>query len=274
MYLYSFKNKGLFRRVKVITKNIFLFAVLLISNNAFSLSCAEINEEFYYSCEDSACTPEFQVSFKKSGGSCARRPIVIDDNESVSSYFSPHVAKLASSGSGLYKLTIPFRYWKYELITGIQQFRKKLNEEFYYLLTNPDTGEKSTELDIDSFLSSDVGGVSFEFVGLLDDSIVHKIKENRVSDQYLGLVKYLLYALIYWGGFLVCLSALVYSVNRFYKNLYLTSKVDKTSLVIQSLVLVISSAGFMTISWDIWVGVFLFPAVVVLLICDDLGNTS
>ena len=191
-----------------------------------------------------------------------------DSNESIGSYFSPHVAKLASSGSGLYKLTIPFRYWKYEPITEIQRFRKKLNEEFYYLLTDSNTGGKSTELDVDKLLSNNVGGVSFEIVGLLDDSIIHKIKGDRTSDQYLGLAKYLLYVLIYWGGFLVCLSALVYSVNRFYKNLYLTSKVDKTSLVIQSLVLVISSAGLMTFSWDIWIGVFLLPAVVVLLISE------
>jgi hypothetical protein len=262
------KTLGVRPKMRNIPKYIFLLASLLLSAEVFSLSCSGVAEEFYFSCRDSVCTPEFQVSFKKTGGACARRPIVIDVSEGVGSYFSSSVTNISSPDDGIYKLVILFRYWRYKPSTEIERLKSTLSEEYGYLLLNPETGKKLTVLNIEDLLSKSISGVSFEFIASLENTMIQKIKKEKITEQYSGLAKYSIYILVYWGTFVLCLSALVYSVNRFYYGLNLSSKIDKRSFAIQFMVLILSSLSFILMSWDPWVGVLLLPAVVVVLIAE------
>jgi hypothetical protein len=249
-------------------KFIILLTSLLFSTEAVSLSCSGVTEEFIFSCKDSECTPEFQVSFKKSGGACARRPIILNINEDIGSYLQSEILQSSSPEDGIYKLTIYFRYWRYEPSEDIERLKSTILEEYGYKLLDQETGKKPTKLNPGSLLSSSLNSISFEFIDSFENTTVQKIQAEKKSNQYAGLAKYFIYILLYWGSFLFCLSSLVYSMNRFYRHLYTASIIDKKSIVIQVALLVISSISLVLMSWNPWVGTLLLPVVVFVLITE------
>jgi len=251
-----------------LSKFIILLTSLLLSTEAISLSCAGITEEFIFSCKGSVCTPEFQVSFKKSGGACARRPTILKINEDVGSYLHSEILHSSTPEDGIYKLAIYFRYWRYEPTEDIERLKSTLLKEYGYKLLDQETGKKPTKLNEGSLLSSSLNGISFEFIDSFENTTVKKLQAEKKSNQRTGLAKYFIYLLLYWGSFLLCFSGLVYSLNRFYKQLNTASIIDKKSVVIQIVVLVISSISLVLMSWNPWVGTLLLPIVVFILIAE------
>ena len=208
------------------------------------------------------------MSFKKSGGACARRPIILNINEDVGSYLHSEILHSSRLEDGIYKLAIYFRYWRYEPTENIERLKKNLLKEYGYKLLDQETGKKTTKLNEGSLLSSSLNGISFEFIDSVENTTVKKLHAEKKSNQRTGLAKYFIYLLLYWGAFLLCLFGLIYSLNRFYKQLNTASIIDKKSLIIQVVVLITSSTSLVLISWNPWVGTLLLPVVVFILIAE------
>lgn len=251
-----------------LSKFIILLTSLLLNTEAVSLSCGGMTEEFIFSCKDSECTPEFQISFKKSGGACARRPIILNINEDVGSYLHSEIVQSSIPEDGIYKLAIYFRYWSYQPSDDVKSLKNTLLKEHGYKLLDQETGKKPLKLNAGSLLSSGLNDISFELIDSFENTTVQKLRAEKKSNQHTGLVKYFIYVLLYWGSFLLCLSCLVYSLNRFYRHLNTCSTIDKKSFVIQISVFVISSISLVFMSWTPWVGTLLLPVVVFILIAE------
>ncbi len=251
-----------------LSKIIMILTSLLLSTEALSLSCVGITEEYIFSCENSKCTPEFQVSFKKSGGACARRPIVLSMSDDIGSYLNSEILPSYTPENGIYKFSIYFVYYGYQPNEDVERLKSTLLDEYGYRFFDEETGEEPTKLKVGSLLSSNLNGISLKFIDSFENTSVQKLKAENKTEQYAGFAKYFVHVLFYWGSFLLCLLGLVYSLNRFYRHLDVGSKIDKRSIAIQVAVLVISSISLIFMSWDPWIGTLLLPVVAFVLIAE------
>jgi len=250
-------------------KIIVTISILTLSKDIFALSCAGFVEEYYFSCRDSQCNPEFQIGFKKAGDACSRRPIVLDINKKVGVYLKTEIEKSDMiSENGIFKLLVYFEYWSYQPSTNVSTLKNVIDNEYNDYLSQPKDHKISSD-SIHTDLILGAQGVAIEYVDVLESNKILDIKQNKIREQYFEFSKYVMYIVIYWGSFLICLTLLVYSINRFYSCFNSGPSIDKRSLFIQLGVLIICISSLVTLSWNVWIGVLLLPVVVVLLIAES-----
>lgn len=247
-----------------------------VAQFALASSCRPWPDRYFVSCRDGTCAAELHVTYTGAVGGCERRSRVLEVDDDIGKFIVPIVEAASPPPQGLYELRFRNPYWF-----------KGENVSFAALLRN---------LDQDNPNRADPDGASIALLSptaarerldrtygnkwltkVSGDSSAEGVAEQRVQLERIARNEHLLSVALLasrWGGSLVALILLIYSIHLFFLRLHAEHGKRWRSLLIPVGMQVAIGAACVSSIWladDPWPGVVLIPALATVLLAQGLA---
>jgi len=209
---------------------------------------------------------------------CSRRPVVLPVDARVDAFVSAMVLGLHTPAArGIYQLKLDLPFWSTKSADQLKVFQ----EELRWTIPDDHAGEQCNVAEMPptqiAALLNKPGRAPMLTKNAVEASpgTVKSMRDGFESESRIAYLKELLSAAVSWGAALVALVALVYAVHMFYSRLYATTPGRQTLSLLGPMMVqvLIGGAGIgvgvtMVIDSSLWPGIFLVPAVGVILLCE------
>jgi hypothetical protein len=227
-------------------------------------------------CDGKACEVAFSVKEVHGFEACSRRPVVLPVDARVNAFVSAMIIQLHTQAArGIYQLTLDTQFWDSGPADQLVSFQEELKNTIRY----DHAGERCNAAEMSSTqvaaLLNKPGSAPLliQSAATASPSAVKSMRDDFESQSRSAYLSDLMFAAVRWGTSLAALVALVHAIHMFYARLYGAASGRRTvsllwPMMIQLLIGGVGVAAAVFQSFDMWPGVFLVPAVMVILLSE------
>lgn len=245
--------------------------MLLMISVAFATSCKPMQEHYYFVCSNSQCTGAFVVHDEPAFGMCGRREEITEFGPGVADYLA---SLLHNSGrverDGIYEILFSLPDWHYKYSGMLEDLRERFPRHIRSRLKDGQDITSISSLEVVKELDESYGPEWLNYFS--SDSSEENVKSHRQAFTHraqIQLVKSIAWLSAKWLGFALLFAMLIHSTHLFYQRLYLPNPASRRRFIfpvlMQIVVLCLSTVALVYSSIDMWPSFLLFPAVMVIL---------